>query len=372
MSFLGLIAHNLWTKRVRSILTGVAVAVGVVTVVSLAVVTQSLKTSAAAILHTGKADFTVAQKHVDTLLDSTLDDAQVERLRHTPGVRSVIGALVVLENIDPDHPNFLEIGLAPDSLSTFGVTVVAGRPYTAGATNEVMLGWRAADNLGKRVGDTVTMATGPKHVVGIFRTGQAFGDAGAMLPLTFFQGEEHQAGTVTLAFVRVAKGARVAAVRRRIEEESPSLTTVRTESDFGRVDRTLDYLSAATTGATALALFIGTIIVMNTMLLSFVERTREFGVLRAIGWSRRRLWALILGEALVVSLIGAAFGVALSFAVTALLERLPDLRGILHATFAAGDFWRALYTAGVIGLVAALYPAWRAGRLDPLTALRRE
>jgi putative ABC transport system permease protein len=372
MSFVGLIAHNLWTKRVRTILTSLAVALGVVTVVSLSVVTTSLKSSAAGILHAGKADFAVGQKHVDTLLNSTIDDAQVSRLQRTPGVAHAIGALIVLENIDADHPNFVEIGLAPESLPTFGVTILAGRPYTANANNEVMLGWRAAENLGKGVGDTVTMASGPKRVVGIFRTGQPYGDAGAMLPLTFFQGEEHRAGTVTLAFVQAAKGAKIAAVRHRIQSASPSLTTVRTESDFGQVDQTLDYLRAATTGAIALALFIGTIIVMNTMLLSFVERTREFGVLRAIGWSRGRLWGLILGEALVMSLVGAAVGVGLSFAVTALLERLPDLRGILHASFSAGDFWRALYTAGLIGILAALYPAWRAGRLNPLSALRRE
>ena len=181
-----------------------------------------------------------------------------------------------------------------------------------------------------------------------------------------------RAGTVTLAFVRVAPGTKIEAVRRQIEHDNPSLTTVRLASEFGRIDRTLDYLNAAGKAATYLALVIGTIIVMNTMLLSFVERTREFGVLRAIGWSKRRLWALILGEALLISLLGAMTGVALSFAATRALEALPALRGILHAQFTAGSFWRALYTAGAIGLLAALYPAARAGHLKPLAALRRE
>ena len=119
-------------------------------------------------------------------------------------------------------------------------------------------------------------------------------------------------------------------------------------------------------------LVIGTVIVMNTMLLSFVERIREFGILRAVGWSRRRLRMLILGEALLISLGGAALGVALSFVLTRVLEQVPEVHGILHAQFSAGNFWRALYTAGAIGLLAALYPAIRAGRLQPLAAMRRE
>ena len=372
MSFLGLIAHNLWTKKFRTTLTALAVAIGVVTVVTIAVATESLRTSAAAVLETGKADFTVAQKGVDGALNSVVNDAQVDRMREVPGVASVVGALVVLTDLDAANPNFLEIGLTPRSLTPFGVKVVAGRAYRADADDEVMLGWRAADNLGKHVGDTIDIADGPKTIVGIYNTGQAFGDGGAMLPLTYLQGDERKAGTVTLAFVRVEPGAKIDVIRRRIEDDNPSLATVRLISEFGRVDRTLDYLNAAGTGATYLALGIGTLVVMNTMLLSFVERTREFGVLRAIGWSRRRLWMLILGEALAISLVGAVVGVALSFAVVRVLESLPAIQGILHARFTAGSFWRALSTAGAIGLLAAAYPAFRAGRLEPLSALRRE
>ncbi|HEU5307189.1 MAG TPA: ABC transporter permease [Acidimicrobiia bacterium] len=372
VTFFGLLVHNLWTKKVRTVLTALAVAVGVMTVVTLSVVTDSLRSSAAAVLETGKADFTVAQKGVDGALNSVIDDAQVSRMRQVPGVRSVVGALVVLTELDADNPAFLEIGLQPSSLTDFGVRIVEGRAYAADASKEVMLGWRAADNFGKHVGDTIDIAGGPKTIVGIYRTGQAFGDGGAMFPLTFLQADERRAGTVTLAFVRVAPRTKIDAVRHRLEQDNPSLATVRFVSEFGRVDRTLDYLNAAGTGAVILALVIGTVIVMNTMLLSFVERTREFGVLRAIGWSRRRLWALILGEALLISLGGAAIGVGLAVVIARLLEELPAIHGILHAQYSAESFWRALSTAGVIGLLAALYPAARAGRLQPLAAMRRE
>lgn len=70
--------------------------------------------------------------------------------------------------------------------------------------------------------------------------------------------------------------------------QNPELTTVRTAALFGQADRNLVLFGAANTGSTVLAILIGAVIVMNTMLLSFVDRTREFGILRAVGWTRRK------------------------------------------------------------------------------------
>jgi putative ABC transport system permease protein len=108
------------------------------------------------------------------------------------------------------------------------------------------------------------------------------------------------------------------------------------------------------------------------MLLSLFERTREFGLLRAIGWTRRRTVGLLLGESLLLATLGAAIGVGLSFAVTAGLAQLPALKGILHPDFTEGAFWRALFTALVMTILGALYPTTRAALLSPLKALSYE
>ena len=86
-------------------------------------------------------------------------------------------------------------------------------------------------------------------------------------------------------------------------------------------------------GSTVLAILIGAVIVGNTMLLSLFERTREFGLMRAVGWTRRRTSSLLLGESLLLALLGAVLGVALSFAVAAGLAHLPALKGVLHPNF---------------------------------------
>ena len=372
MSFAGLIGHNVGARWLRSLLTAIAVAVGVGTVVTLGIVTHSLRTSAAAILKTGDADFTVAQSGVSDVLSSTIDPRQLKEIAANPHVESAVGALITTTKLNAENPLFIEIGLKPSTLKPFGVDVVAGRAFRPGAKHELMLGWRASDNLDKHVGDPITVDGNHYTVVGIYQTGQSIGDAASMMPLTTMQAEQRQAGLVTLAFVRVTPGASIPTVRKEIQRQQPNLTTVRLTSEFGRVDRNLQLITAADRGATYLALVIGAVIVTNTMLLSFFERTREFGIMRAVGWGRTRLMVLVMGEALVVSLFGAALGIGLAFGVLTLLQHLPSLTGYLHPDYRSQTFWRAIYIAAGIGFLGALYPAARAAFLHPIAALRRE
>ncbi|HSR26232.1 MAG TPA: ABC transporter permease [Candidatus Eisenbacteria bacterium] len=372
MTFLGLIAHNVSVKRLRLAFTSLAVGIGVLAVVTLGVVNHSLRASALALLQTGRADFTVAQKGVSDLLNSNIDATDVEQMRSYPGIAGVTGVLIGTTKVNAANPLFIEIGINPDQLADFGVNVVAGRPFAPDATNEVMLGYRAARNLNKHLGDTVTIDSTPYRIVGLYSTGQPLGDAGAMFPLTPFQAAQRQPSEVTLLFVRLAPGANEAAVRARIERDNPQLVTVKTTAEFGRADRSLTLIQAADRGSTILAILIGAVIVMTTMMITFIERTREFGVLSAVGWSRRRVMGMIVGEALTIGLIGAAVGVALSFAATQAIQELPSLTGILHPVYTSAAFARALYTAAAMSLLGGLYPAARAALMSPMQALRNE
>lgn len=372
MSLIELILHNLRTRPARFLFTSLAVAIGVMTVVALGILTFSLRETAVSVLRTGNADFSVAQKGVSDVLYSSVDAADLRAIRAEPEVESAIGVLVAITKLDADHPLFLQIGIDPSQLTEFGVRVVAGRAYSGHAGNEIMLGFRIAADLGSRVGDTLTVDGVTYRVVGIFSTGQVFGDSAAMLPLPVVQANERKPGAMTLIFVRVKRGSDVDAVRTRIESQRPQLASVRTQSEFGRVDRNLELISAANLGGSILAIVIGAFVVMNTTLLSFFERTREFGVLRALGWSPWRLLSLVAGEAAVVCLFGAALGVGLGLLAVRLLQQVPELTGVLDPKLTIGVFGRALLFAFVIGFAGALYPAIRAARLSPIAAVRHE
>jgi len=309
---------------------------------------------------------------VSEVLYSNIDEGELRAIEATPGVQNAVGVLLETERINAATPLFIEIGLPPDQMRQFGVTIVAGRPYGATATHEMMLGWRAASNFGLHVGDRFDANGTWNTIVGIYSTGISFGDLGGMFPLPVMQAYNRVPGTVTLVFVKVLPGTPVAKVEKTITTNHPELTTIRTASQFGRADRNLVFLQAAVTGSTILAIIIGAVIVGNTMLLSLFERTREFGLLRAIGWTRRRVVSLVVGEGLLLAVLGSLMGVVLSFVATAVLERLPALRGVLHADYTTEAFWRALYTGLGMAVIGALYPALRAANLAPLKALSRE
>ena len=234
MPFPRLVVHNLGTKLVRTALTAAAVAVSVMAIVTLAVVTDSLQKSAASVPRTGSADFTVAQKGSPGILDSVVTDTQVAQVAATPGVESAVGAVVSTTRLDASHPVFLEIGISPAALGPFGVAIVSGRPFGATAADAVILGWQAAQDLHKKVGDTLRLDQTDYRIVGVYSIKQVFGDTASMLPLIPMQAYERKPGTVTLIAVKVRPGVPIDVVRHRIEVDHPNLATVRLASEYGR------------------------------------------------------------------------------------------------------------------------------------------
>jgi putative ABC transport system permease protein len=130
-----------------------------------------------------------------------------------------------------------------------------------------------------------------------------------------------------------------------------------------------------------LTLGIGAVGVMNIMLVSVTERTREIGILKAIGARRRHILAQILLEGLTLTAIGGILGFLLAAALTHGIGQLPLLGPLFEDTSGRSDIhlnisFVALATAGsvliVVGLIAGFFPAWRASRLDPVQAMRSD
>jgi putative ABC transport system permease protein len=372
MTFVGLIMHNIRARPLRASLTAAAVAIGVMAVVALGVLTTSLKQTATQILEVGNADFTISQKHTDDIINSTISEDDIAAIGKVPGVERVIGALISTDSLGPDNPLVIEVGLSPDAQEPFGVDILEGTSYTADASDQIMLGYTLAQQLKKKVGDTITIDEHTYKVTGLYRTNVSFGNSTMMFPLSYLQGANRLSGQVSLGFVKVAKGAKLEKVASAIDEKFPQLTTIRSAEDYGRADRNLTLISAANTGGSILGGLIAITGVLNTSLLSFFERVREFGIYRSIGWSRLRVVVLVIGEAVLVSLVGAAIGVALGWGAINVLQHLKELRGIFDPVYEVDIFVRSLVFGFVVAFLGALYPALRAASVQPLEAMRRE
>ena len=121
-------------------------------------------------------------------------------------------------------------------------------------------------------------------------------------------------------------------------------------------------------GVTSIALVVGGIVIMNIMLVSVTERTKEIGIRKSLGARRRDILQQFLAESTALAVSGGAIGVAIAYGLSKLVATFTPIPTALPLFAVA----MALLVSGSIGLVAGVYPAWRAARLDPIVALRAE
>jgi putative ABC transport system permease protein len=136
----------------------------------------------------------------------------------------------------------------------------------------------------------------------------------------------------------------------------------------GFIDQVLGMIAAVVVPVTCISLVVGGIVIMNIMLVSVTERTREIGVRKSLGARHADIMLQILIEAVVLASLGGALGVALGAAATALLGSVFSLS--LHIT--PGYVALSLAVSGIVGIASGWYPAAHAARLDPVVALRSE
>ena len=133
-------------------------------------------------------------------------------------------------------------------------------------------------------------------------------------------------------------------------------------------DKIFGTIQVAAIGVTSISLVVGGIVIMNIMLVSVSERTKEIGIRKSIGARRSDIVKQFLAESTMLSLFGGAIGITIAYLLAklvAVLTPVPTSLPLVAVTF-------ALLVSASVGLISGVYPAWRAARLDPIEALRAE
>ncbi|RRR75702.1 MAG: FtsX-like permease family protein [Candidatus Viridilinea halotolerans] len=358
---------NLLRRKMRTLLTILGVAVGVAAVVVLSAFGEGMARGFSVNV-TGNADLLVSQKDAVMIMIGAIDESVGDEIARIRGVARVDGTVIGIE-ATPDSPYFLVAGEDPRGFSLARYQVVAGRPISA--RRQVMLGARAAENLRKNVGDKFRINALSYTIVGIYETGASFEDNGAVIHIADAQRSFDRRRQVNYFKVQLHDPRERDAVRAEIEARWSALAVTRS-GDPSSQDEMLEVYSSMGWFLGVFAMLVGGLGMMNAQLMSVFERTREIGVLRALGWRRRRIVGMIVGEALILSAVGGILGLLLSMGLVALLARSPALGGFLNGTVEPSALSQALIIAGVLGLIGGGYPAWRAARLAPVEAMRSE
>lgn len=370
MSFLGLVVKNPFRSKTRTILAVIGIAIGIATIVALGIITDGLKSSTEETLKSGGSDFMVVEANVSDMMFSSIEDERVDDLKNTAGVEDAVGVLIGIYPVE-NNPYFAVMGIKGDKLSLGGITLTSGQSFSEGK-NEIILGKAASQKLDKTVGDTMELSGKEFKITGIYETGDLQQDAGAFMPLDKLQDLEKKEDKVTMIFAKLNKDANLEEVTGRIDNAyTKELMTIKSLEDFGKVDSGLKMIDTASWAISLLAIVIGGIGVINTMIMTVFERTREIGVLKAVGWKNRRILGMILGESIVITLVAGIVGVVMGIVAIQLLMAI-GMDGFIQPVYTMNTFAKALGIALFVGLIGGFYPAYRASRLPPTEALRYE
>ncbi len=256
------------------------------------------------------------------------------------------------------------------------------------AADVLVIGWALADALfpfEDPIGKRVTLSNRRYEVIGVFEEQGATGfestDAHVVMPFSTFDQAfpwvERDFGVniatvpwrAELVDAAIEQGTAVLRQRRGLKFNQPNDFGILTpDKMIGNFRAVTDGISATMILIASIALLVGGVGVMNIMLVSVTERTREIGLRKALGAVRQDILVQFLIEAMTLAALGGAIGVGIGVGIAVLVRNVSPL-----AT--ATPFWSIAVGLGVsasVGLVFGIFPAWRAAKLDPIEALRYE
>ncbi len=366
---------NLRGRPARSALTISGVAVAVAAVVSLVGIVRGFETSLLDLYEQRGIDLLVHQAGRVQMTSSVLPEALERKIAEVPGVAEVYPSLVdMLSLLEDDMMGIPVQGWPLGSLPLAELKIIEGRGMLPDDQRPVMLGARLATAAGKQPGDTIEMLAGEEFtVVGIFESYNVF-DSGSMVTrLEDLQRLLLRENEVTLFAVVVQDGnsesigQTVAAISdlQQGVEASPVRELAEKSSEI-KIARSFAWLTSS------IALVIGSIGMLNTLMMSVFERTREIAMLRALGWKRRRIITLILGEATLLCTGGAIIGILFAWLIVRFLSQLPAAGRMVAGDISPGVMLQGFVLALLLGLLGGLYPAWSAAKLPPVEGLRHD
>ena len=393
MKFRSLIWKNISRNKSRSFLAIFGIAIGVATVIGLGLLTDGLSASTQNALTAGAADFSVISKTSGGsegpgggpgggLTEQLINQTKISEIGEISGVNSAVGVLRTMTNLDNSSSNSTSsggdfrsmttlIGIDGSSISMDDIVITNGSVYSNDA-NEVIIGKTASQRSNKTVGDSISISNQTFKIVGVYETGNFMDDSGVVMSLDNLQNLTNNTGKVSLILVKAQNGTSTDELATTIQNKYPNeLTTSTSLSGMERMNQGLDIIKSGSWAVSLVAIILGGVIVIITMMKAVSERTREIGVLRAIGWTRKRIMKMIIGESLLLALIAVVVGFIVGIGVVEILSLTQMMPG-LDPSFSALLFLKGIGVALLLGIIGGLYPAYRASKLKPTEALRYE
>ncbi len=320
---------------------------------------------------------------------ASLNESKVAEVKRIPGVADAFGLLQA--PLDPDSLVFfgggdIVVGILPEKLqpSLKDTRLTQGRWLVPGDGNRVILGSSVAREFKLKVGGEIEIKnkrvqreasiTRSRNftVVGLMEYTGSFFDNAVIMPLDRAQKFYNRGDTVSLILAVPDENADTEELTKRIALSVERITTFSPEELRKQIEQSLIIFSLITISAAVLAAIIGGLSVMNTMLMSVSERTKEFGLMKALGAETKDILFMTMGEAALMGILGGVFGILGGGALVYYLNDYLASRGTVLFTITPRLLVIAIVFATGLGIISGTYPAYRAAKMSPMEALRHE
>jgi putative ABC transport system permease protein len=348
-------------------MTLLGAAVGIAIYVAITAITNNLERETRQMIDEYNSDITVQGKGAPSPIHSRIKPEDIA------GLKTMFGDLVepmVVGALRESWSSYAMILGIPASLAPrFGL--VEGVPPTPSGRS-VMIGTILAQQLGLKTGDVIPLDDGSAKISGVFSMSNRLVDGAVVADLAEAQRLLGNEGKINIALVRIRNKGEVKGVIAEINRRFPQLSALST-ADFVsniRLFRTI----AAFTRSVAIISFIGScLVVTNTLLMAVSERTREVGILMAVGWRPWLVIRMLLAESLTLCSLGAVVGNAMALMILKLLNNSQAVGfGWIPVTISPATFLASLGVTLLLALIAIIWPAVILYRLSPVEALRHE
>lgn len=390
--------RNISRRRRRTLLTVIGIFIGITAVVSLVSMGLGLQSSIQKefesiggnklFISSGGNFFNAGSS------SSGLTDQDKIAIQSVKGVTDVSGVLMMTGSVKyQDQTAYLPVmGMPADKpglvMDSWSLEITKGRMIRSTDRTNVVIGSRLADSIfddSPGIRSNIEVRGKKYRVVGVFKpTGDPSIDTAVTMPIGPARELFNRDNSYDWLFADVAEGEKPVAVKQDVEralrnrrnvkegEEDFSVTTQ--EDLMNSFNSILGVVSGVVIGIASISLFVGAVGIMNTMYTSVTERTREIGVMKAIGAQKRQIMYVFLLESAVIGFLGGltglVFGVLLSWAGSLAVSQFSTLvlRPYLSFELVAGSLLFSI----VLGVASGVLPARRGANLEPAEALRYE
>lgn len=312
-------------------------------------------------------------------LHSVITESDVRRIERVPGIKAVVP--LVGARLDPGvgiqvGPPEQVLGEPPELASYVNPPVTRGRWLQRGDTYQAVIGVKIAGKRNLDLGSTLAWRDHDFTVVGIMKQTETTPDTSVVIPIDIERHILKQPNLIAGVYVVPQQETIVAsnALARSIKAQVDTVNVQTVEENLDQIRQSLVVFNVVMLGGAIVAAIVGGLAVINTMIMSVNERTREIGLKKAIGASDGDIIREFLTEAAIIGLFGGLVGMALGTGFANLLNSATaqSLGGTEIFTVTPRLAAVAVAFATILGTGAGLYPAWNAARLNPVQALREE